>query len=281
MPCRRALAALLCVLGATSAGATPDSVKAEVAQRVQSQWPQVPLAELARGAAAFDAELRAELEAHVAEGSAPLAASKARWDRRFKDGRSLANCFPNGGRRVAGSYPLFDPKLKRVITFEMAINQCLKSHGEAVLEPQELAMAELTAYARSLSNGQKVAVRVPAGAADRFEQGRRLYFTRMGQRNFACASCHVASAGKHYGNETLSSAIGQAAHWPIVRNGVPVTLQVRIRECLELMGAAPFPAGSDELNHLEYFLAYLSNGLPLQANAWRPSPPSRPTAATP
>jgi L-cysteine S-thiosulfotransferase len=35
------------------------------------------------------------------------------------------------------------------------------------------------------------------------------------------------------------------------------------------MGAAPFAPGSEELNHLEYFLAYLSNGLPLKANAWR------------
>jgi sulfur-oxidizing protein SoxA len=168
-----------------------------------------------------------------------------------------------------------------VITFETAINQCLRSHGEAVLDPQEPPMAELAAYARSLSNGQKVAVRVPAAAAERFEQGRRLYFTRMGQRNFACASCHVASAGMHYGDETLSSAIGQATHMPVVRNGAPLTLQMRIRECLELMGAAPFPAGSDELNHLEYFLAYLSNGLPLQASPWRPAPPSKPTAATP
>jgi len=36
------------------------------------------------------------------------------------------------------------------------------------------------------------------------------------------------------------------------------------------MGAAPFPAGSDELNHLEYFLTYLSNGQTLKANVWRP-----------
>jgi hypothetical protein len=43
-----------------------------------------------------------------------------------------------------------------------------------------------------------------------------------------------------------------------------------MRECLELMGAAPFPAGSEELNNIEYFLSYLSNGYAIQANAWRP-----------
>ncbi len=67
--------------------------------------------------------------------------------------------------------------------------------------------------------------------------------------------------------------IGQATHWPEIRGGEALTLQSRIRECLDLMGAAPFPAGSDELNHLEYFLSYLSNGLPLNSGAWRPKSP--------
>ena len=267
---RGALLALACC--ATVVHATPESTREELLKRLQSLWPQLTPAVLAGGATAFDAELRAEVEAHAAEAKATGTAGKARWERKFKDGRSLASCFPNGGRRVAAQYPLFDPKLKRVITLETAINQCLKSHNEAALDVQEPDMAALVAYLRSLANGQKVAVRMPAAAVDRFEQGRRLYFTRLGQRNFACASCHVQSQGKHFGDETLSSAVGAAAHWPVIRGGAPVTLQMRMRECLELMGAAPFPAGSDELNHLEYFLTYLANGLPVQANAWRPAP---------
>ena len=46
-------------------------------------------------------------------------------------------------------------------------------------------------------------------------------------------------------------------------------MQVLMRECLERMGAAPFPAGSDELNHLEYFITRESNGLPLRTAARR------------
>ena len=269
---RNAALAIASLAFAAAAHATPDSTRAELLQRLPAQVPGVVPAELGRGAAAFDAELRAQVEAHVAEVDAATAAGKARWLRRFKDGKSIAGCFPNGGRRVAASYPLFDSRLKRVVTLEMAINQCLKSHGEPVLEPLEPEMAQLVAYARSLAAGQKVAVRMPAAAADRFEQGRRLYFTRLGQRNYACASCHVASVGKRYGDEAISSPIGQAAHGPLLRGGTLVTLQARMRECLELMGAAPFPAGSDELNHLEFFLAYLANGLPVQAAAWRPAP---------
>ena len=274
---RSAMLAAALVATTPLAQATPDATRAELLQRLQAQVPNVATADLAKGAAAFDPALRAEVEAHVADVDATAAAGKARWLRRFKDGKSLAGCFPNGGRRVAASYPLFDSRLKRVVTLEMAINQCLKAHGEAVLEPLEPEMAQLVAYVRSLAAGQKVAVRMPAAAVDRFEQGRRLYFTRLGQRNYACASCHVVAAGKHYGDEAISSAIGQAAHGPLLRGGTLVTLQARMRECLELMGAAPFPAGSDELNHLEYFLAYLANGLPLQAAAWRPAP-AAPTA---
>ena len=130
-------------------------------------------------------------------------------------------------------------------------------------------MGAVIAYVRSLSNGQKIAVRVPDAAKARLEQGRRLYSTRMGQRNFACASCHVQGAGKHYEDSVLSAAASQAPQWPLVRNGVAVTAQARMRECLERMGAAPFAAGSDELNQVEYYLTSLANGQPIRANAWR------------
>ena len=135
----------------------------------------------------------------------------------------------------------------------------------------QLAVADPLSKALQLAGLPNVSRVVALGADERFEQGRRLYFTRLGQRNFACASCHLQGAGKHYTETPLSPAVGQATHWPVIRDGNPVTLQTRIRECLELMGAAPFAAGSDELNHLEYFLSYLSNGLPLKANVWRPS----------
>jgi sulfur-oxidizing protein SoxA len=263
--------AALAALALQAPAAEPESVRRGLAATLREQLPGIAAQDYALGAAAFDPELRSALEENAGAGAAAIAAGKALWTRKFRNGRRLAGCFPNAGRRVAASYPHFDPRLKRVITLEMAINQCLKAHGEALFEHADpKTMGAVLAYLRSLSNGLKVAVRVPAAAANRFEQGRRLYFSRMGQRNFACASCHVQGAGKRYGETPLSPAIGQATHWPVIRGGEPVTLQERVRECLELMGAAPFPAGSEELNTLEYFLAYLSNGLPMKANAWRP-----------
>ena len=265
------LLAAAAAMTVAQAFAAAEAVRTEVTSRLQKQLPGVAAADYALGAAALDPELRAQVEEHAGDSAAVVEEGRKAWTAKFRDGRTLAGCFPNGGRRIAAHYPQYDARLKRVVTLEMAINQCLKTHGESLYDSADAkTMGTVTAYLRSLSNGQKMAVRVPAAAEDRFEQGRRLYFTRLGQRNYACASCHVQGAGKNFGNATLSPAVGQATHWPVIRDGAPVTLQARIRECLELMGAAPFAAGSDELNHLEYFLAYLSNGLPLKANPWRP-----------
>ena len=229
--------------------------------------PASPAAEVADA----QQETRADADANVDAIAAVVEAGRKLWTAKFKDGRTLASCFPNGGRRVAATYPLYDTRLKRIVTLDMAVNQCRKTHGEALFEATDPAtMGAVIAYARSLSNGQKVALRVPPAAQERLEQGRRLYYTRMGQRNFACASCHVKGAGKRFNDTLLPAAAGQATQWPFVRGGSAVTAQARMRECLELMGAAPFAAGSDELNSLEYYLTSLSNGMPIKANAWRP-----------
>ena len=254
--------ALACALASFASHGAADDARRAIAARIEAQ--------LAAAAAAAPVEAPAQAEPAAPPGPTPAERGKALWVRKFKDGKSLASCYPNGGRRVAASYPLYDGRLKRVITLEMSINQCLKVHREPLLEgtdPQ--TMGALTAYLRSLAEGRKIAVRVPAAAEPRFEQGRRLYFTRFGQRNFACASCHVQNAGRIYAEQALSGAVGQAARWPFIRAGQAVTLQAQIRDCLDRMGAAPFGAGSDEMNDLEYFLTYLSQGQPLKPNTPR------------
>lgn len=265
----RAIAFAAAFAAAPSFGAA-EATRIEIAARLGQQLGGVPAANYPLGSAAFDEDLRARVEAESAAAAPLLEAGKKILGRKFRNGRTLAACFPNGGRRVAATYPQYDPRLKRVITLEMAVNQCLKTHNEPLLDHGEAEMANVTAYLRSLANGQKVAIRIPAAAEDRFEQGRRIYFTRMGQRNFACASCHLQAAGKRFLDSPLSPAIGQATHFPVIRNGAAVTLHSRMRQCLELMGAAPFAAGSEELNDLEFFLTYLSNGLRVLPAPWRP-----------
>jgi sulfur-oxidizing protein SoxA len=273
------IAGLLLALAAAippAAQASAEAFRSDIEAAMRSRFPSLTPADLAAGSAAFDAERRAEAERlKPAPGSAEaIEAGRRIWTRKFAKGRSLAGCFPNGGRRIAAGYPQYDQRLKRVVTLETAINQCLKTHGQPLLEPGDPAtMGVVIAYLRSLAEGQKVAVRVGTPQAEqRFEEGRRYYYTRMGQQNYACASCHVQHAGRYFGDTAIPAATGAAVQSPYLRDGRPETLQMRIRECLERMGAAPFPAGSDELAHLEYFLSYLSNGLTIRPNAWRPGP---------
>jgi L-cysteine S-thiosulfotransferase len=245
--------------------AAAEDVRQELTARIEAQ-----LQAAAAQAPAVAPPSATAAAAAPAGGPTPLERGKALWGRRFKDGRSLASCYPNGGRRVAASYPLYDSRLKRVVTLEMSINQCLKIHREPLLEATDpQTMGALAAYLRSLADGRKVAVRVPAAGESHFEQGRRLYFTRFGQRNYACASCHVQNAGRIYADQVLSGAIGQATRWPFIRANQAYTLQAQIRDCLDRMGAAPFGAGSGEMNDLEYFLTYLSLGQPLTPNTPR------------
>ncbi len=194
------------------------------------------------------------------------------WEKPFANGSTFSGCFPDGGRNVAGKFPYFDEASGKVVTFEMAINRCLRENGEHGFDyGDKEAMGLLTAYARTLSDGMRVNVVVNGPAAHRrYQAGRAFYFRRIGQLNLACASCHVTYAGNHFRDEIISPAIGQTTHFPVFRAGDNLhTLHMRYQRCMEAMRAVPLPAGSEEFNDLEYFHSYLSNGLPMRASVYR------------
>ncbi len=197
---------------------------------------------------------------------------KAMWTKPFANGKNFGDCFPNDGRMVAGDYPKFDAKLGRVVTFEMSINQCLQANSETPLKISDMkTMGVLMAYARALSDGMKMNIKVDGPEAlEKFEAGKRFFYTRRGQLNFACASCHMQNAGNTLRTEILSPAVGQATHWPVFRGGDNLnTLQARYKRCLEQIRAVPLDLGGEDFNNLEYFHSYLSNGLPLKASVYR------------
>ena len=209
-----------------------------------------------------------------------LSIGKKLWERKFKNGKSLAHCFPNGGKRIASTYPQYDAKAKLVITLEGAINRCLQLHREPEIDVANApVMGPLSAYARSLSDGQRLALRVGIPAArEKLDAGKALFTRRIGQQNFACASCHVQQAGRilelrepftrRATGTVLSPAVGQATSWPRLEPGGTVrTLQMQYQQCMKKSGAEPFDLGSEELNNLEYYHTFLSNGLPIRTLA--------------
>ena len=281
MPLRRTIlfkslpvAGLLMACIAGQVFASPEQDRAEFIALYREKFPGVPLENYVDGALMLSGDAKAQFDSimEFPPFQDDIDRGRSLWETRFRNGETFARCFANGGRNIAGNYPYYDSGSDKVITFEMDINRCLRDNGEAEYKFNDKAtMGTITAYARTLSDGMRVNVRVEgAGALTKYEQGKKLYFTRIGQYNFACASCHMVNAGKVLRTEILSPAVGQTTHWPIFRGGDNLnTLHMRYQRCMEQMRAYPFPAGSEELNNLEYFQSYLSNGLPMRASVYR------------
>ena len=261
-------------LGAAASHATPEQDRKGLLRALQRKLPGVNPKNYVFGALALDKDAMAQYDSimEFPPFESVLDGGKEMWDKPFKNGKTFASCFPNGGVNVAGNYPYFDAKRGKVVTFEMAVNQCLADNGEETFKYDDMnTMGMLTAYARTLSDGMKMNVKVQGpGALAAYEAGRRFYFQRRGQLNFSCGSCHVDNAGNRIRADVLSPALGQATHWPVFRGGENlVTLHMRFRQCNAQVRAVPFEAGSEEYNNLEYYMSFVDNGLPLRASVFR------------
>jgi sulfur-oxidizing protein SoxA len=103
-----------------------------------------------------------------------------------------------------------------------------------------------------------------------YEDGKKTFFSRNGQLNFACASCHVQNAGSRLRSELISPVVGQTVHWPVFRGGERLTtLQDRYVGCFKQVRAVAPAPNSTTMNNLEYFHSAMSNGLPMKASVFR------------
>lgn len=262
-------------LGAAPSYATPESDRLSVVNDVRKKYPNIGFQDYVYGALAFSPDAKAQYEALMAfpPYDGEIEKGAAMWNAPFVNGKHYADCFPRQGKNVAGDYPRFDRRQNRVVTFEMALNQCREANGEAPYKYGDMStMGLLTAYARTLSDGMKMNVKVEGKEAlAAFEAGKRFFYQRRGQLNFSCASCHVSNPGRVLRTEYLSMAPGQATHWPAFRGGdyTLFTLQKRYAVCNQMVRAEPLEIGGADYNNLEYFHSYLSNGLPLKASVFR------------
>ena len=264
----------LLLLGVSfSVYASPAKDRSALIKYYKQILPHIKFENYVYGALAMNPDAKNQYDSFMEfpSYSIDLDKGKSMWETPFKNGKQFSSCFPNGGKNVAGNYPYFDNAANRVVTFEDAVNSCLKKNGEEELKYGESEMGLLTAYARSLSDGMKVNVKVKGkGALAAYEKGKEYYYTRNGQLNFACSSCHVANAGKFIRSDQLSMMVGQASHWPEFRGGTDiVTLQGRFKQCEKNVRAKPKDANSEEYNDLEYYLTYMSNGLPMLTPVFR------------
>lgn len=259
----------------TTAHATPEDDRMRAIKAVQKKFPDIKSADYVHGALAFSADAKSQYDAvmEFPPYDAEIEKGAKLWATPFKNGKRYADCFPRGGKNVAGNYPQFDAATKKVVTFEMVLNQCRTANGETAYKHSDMStMGLLTAYARTLSDGMKMNIKVEGpDALAAYESGKQFFHQRRGQLNFSCAGCHMSNVGNVLRTEYLSMAPGQATHWPAFRGGDYglFTLQRRYAACNQMVRLVPFEIGGEEYNNLEYYHSYLSNGLPLQASVFR------------
>jgi L-cysteine S-thiosulfotransferase len=254
--------------------ASPEQDRQDFVNYYTQKYPNVKLDDYVYGALAFDADSKAQYDAIMEfppfEGD--LEKGRKMLETPFKNGKKYADCFPDGGKNIAGNHPYFDDKAGKVVTLHDAINACRVANGEEAYKVNDMkTMGLISSALRAQSDGMLMNIKVEgAGANAAYEAGKKAFFTRKGQLNFACATCHVQNAGVRLRSELLSPAVGHAVHWPVFRGGdTLVTLQQRYDGCYKQVRAVPPAQGSTDFNNLEYFHSYISNGLPMKANVFR------------
>jgi len=240
------------------------------------KFPELKLKDFVNGPYSLNEDMRKQWEEK--EEFPPyefaLDAGKEMFTKPFKNGKTYADCFPNGGIGIRQNYPYFDEKEGKVITLELALNQCREANGEAPISYVKDDMAALTAYMAYTSRGKPFDIKIPNDprALQAFEDGKRYFYTRRGQLNFSCASCHVQNAGQRIRAEILAPALGILNAMPIYRSewGGMGTTSRRFVSCNSQTRGVPLEPQSDEYRNLEYYLSYVSNGLPISGPGARP-----------
>ena len=232
------------------------------------RFPNVPLEEFANGVYAIDPASREQWEAIEEFPPYEIAIEEGEelFNTPFKNGKTFASCFRNGGIGIKSDYPYFDTKSGKVKTVELEINECLEKNGEKPLGYSKGKIASISAYMSYTTRGQIIDVKVPHDqrALDAYEKGKQFYYARRGQLNMSCAHCHVDNAGNKIRADILSPALGHLSHFPVYRSkwGGLGTVHRRFGGCNKQVRAKAFKSQSDEYRNLEYFLTYMSNGIP-------------------
>ena len=235
------------------------------------KFPELSLADLSYGMYNFNDDKRGQYDAIMEFPPFEVAVEEGRelFNKRFKSGKTYASCFPDGGMGIAQNYPMFDKQSGKVVTLEAAVNTCREANGEQPLPYLKGDLAKIVAYMADTSRGKPINVDVPNDprAIAAYNDGKRIYFTRRGPRDFACYHCHWEAAGFRIRGNELSPAVGQAANFPVYRSqwGEIGSLQRRYIGCMRNIGAVPLKAQSEAMNNLEYFHTFLSNGIPMNA----------------
>lgn len=189
-------------------------------------------------------------------------------------GKSCASCHGDGEEFLKGigaSYPKWNADAGKPFNIELQINQCREENMQA--EPYKFDAQDqraLTTFIKHQSIGMPMEVDLKEGDMQAWwDKGKELYYTRMGQLNLACATCHEGYNGNYIRADHLSQ--GNVNGFPTYRlkQSEMVSLHNRFRGCIRDTRAAFPPAFSDDLMALEVYVTWRGSGLDVETPAVR------------
>jgi len=182
--------------------------------------------------------------------------------------KSCASCHGDVEESMAGiraEYPRWNENAGEVRTMAEMINECRTDRmGAEKLGYTSAKMARMEALISVQSRGMPVNVAIDGPAAATWEWGKELYYTRTGQLELSCASCHEENHGNRIRSDHLSQ--GQINGFPVYRlkNAKLTTPHGRFKGCVRDTRAETYNPGSDEFVALELYLASRGNGLSVE-----------------
>ena len=189
------------------------------------------------------------------------------------EGKSCASCHDDPADSMAGVravYPKWNAEAGEVRTLSMQINDCRETRMGA--EKWGMTSAPMTAMEALISvqsRGMPVNVAIDGPAAETWEKGKEIYYTRYGQLELSCANCHEDNYGNYIRADHLSQ--GQINGFPVYRlkDAALVAPHQRFRGCVRDTRAETFAVGSPEFVALELYVASRGNGLSVEAPSVR------------
>ncbi len=152
----------------------------------------------------------------------------------------------------------------------MQMNDCRENRMGA--EPWKYDSADainMEALLASVSRGMPVNVAIDGPAAEMWEKGKEIYYTRYGLLELSCASCHEQNYGNYIRADHLSQ--GQINAFPTYRlkNAKLNGSHDRFKGCIRDTRAETFSPGSPEFVALELYVASRGNGLDVEGPSVR------------
>lgn len=130
-------------------------------------------------------------------------------------------------------------------------------------------MTGMTALIGLQSRGMPIDVKIDGDAASYWEDGKELYYTRVGQLDMSCSNCHEDNYGNMIRADHLSQ--GQINGFPTYRlkNAKLNSSHARFKGCMSNIRATPYKEGGPEFKALELYLASRGQGLSVETPSVR------------